>query len=416
MENTEIQIPEAFKFLFTPSRFKVIEGGRASAKSHSVASALVLKSAKKPLRWLCGREIQKSLNASVKQLIEDKIKDCGLKRFFSITRDRITAKNGTMFLFAGLRTNPDSIKSMEGLDGAWIEEADRCSQRSIDLLFPTIRKPGSEIWLTLNRRYETDPVDKLFLNKNPPPNSIIKSVSWRDNPFFPEVLRDEMEWLKKRDVDKWLHIWEGKPLRRSDARVFNNWKISDIDDQLTEKSIPRLGADWGFSVDPTVLIECYVIDRTLYIRREVYKIKCEIDEIPSLFAGSSKKWKNKFNHKGLKSVRNGFRIVADSARPETISYMKRRGFNIFRAKKGPNSVRDGIEFLRSYDIVVHPSCKHVSNELYTYSNKIDKLSGDVLPVLEDSYNHTIDALRYALESVRKPSDNIVHSLATLIKL
>lgn len=366
-----------------------------------MASALVLKGYEKTTRWLCCREIQRSLASSVKQLLEDKIQLHGLSDSYSSTRESITGQNGTIFLFAGLRTNPDSIKSMEGLDGAWVEEADRCSQQSLNLLIPTIRKPNSEIWFSWNRRNASDPVDNLFLGGDPPPNSLVKQVSWRDNPFFPDVLRDEMEWLKSRDLEKWRHVWEGELVQRSQARVFSNWRVDDLDGSLSEDSIPRLGADWGFSVDPTVLIECYVLDRTLYFRREVYKVGCEIDDTPALFAGSDPRWSNRFNYPGFDSVRKGFTIVADSARPETISYMRARGFNITKARKGAGSVREGVEFLKSYDIVVHPDCTNFISELDTYGYKIDPLTEEVLPVLVDSYNHGIDAARYALEGTRK---------------
>ncbi len=267
------------------------------------------------------------------------------------------------------------------------------------------RKDDSELWLSWNRDSVKDPVDNMFLGGHPPPRSIIRKVGWRDNPWFPKVLKDEMEWDKSRDMDKYLHIWEGEPVIRSEARVFQNWSMDDIDSSVPEDCVPRLGADWGFSVDPTVLIECYIFDRVLYFRREAWKVRCEIDETPSLFAGTDvherRCWTNLQGHAGLQSARDGHQIVADSARPETISYMKKRGFNIVRARKGAGSVEDGIEFMKSHDIVVHPDCKHVMDELTHYSYKEDPLTDEVLPILADAKNHTIDAARYAVESARR---------------
>lgn len=408
-----LQLPSAFRSLWTPSRYKAFHGGRGGAKSHSFATALVNMGAERPMRILCAREIQKSIAASVKQLLDDKIKDAGLGQqadggngLYVSTDRSIRGGNGTEFLFAGLRTNPDNVKSMEGIDIAWIEEANTVSQSSLGMLTPTIRKDGSEIWASWNRRHTTDPVDNMFLGKGgPPPRSIVQQVNWRDNKWFPDVLMEEMLWDKGRDRDKWLHVWEGEPVIRSEARVFQNWRVEDIDDEIPDGCVPRLGADWGFSVDPTVLIECYVFGRTLYFRREAFKVKCEIDETPALFAGSDtrdpQRWTNSFSHVGLQSVRDGHRIVADSARPETISYMKNRGFRIVRANKGPGSIEDGIEFMKSYDIVVHPDCIHIADEMTHYSYKEDPLTDEVLPELADRKNHTIDAGRYALESARK---------------
>lgn len=364
---------------------------------------------RRPLRWLLAREVQKSLATSVHQLLRDKIAMLKLGSFYHVTRDGIRGANGTHFLFAGLKTNPDSIKSMEGLDGAWVEEADRCSQTSLDLLLPTIRKPGSEIWFTWNRRKTKDPVDNMFLGGQPPPGSIVKQVNWRDNIFFPKVLYDEMKWMEQRDRDKYLHVWEGHPLQLSKARVFNNWSVDDIDDQIPEGTPIRYGADWGFAIDPTVLIGVYVWGRTIYIRHERWKVKCAIDETPSFFAGHDPspdpRWDNPYRpggpvHSGLPNVLST-RIVADSARPETIAYMAGRGFRIVRAIKGPQSVEEGVEFLQSFDIVIHPDCKHVIDEFDLYEFKVDPLTDEVLSVLKDKKNHTIDAVRYALEQMRR---------------
>lgn len=403
----DINIPYAFKDLDASARHKAYYSGRGAAKSHSFAQKLVLLGAKTPLRILCAREIQKSIDASVKMLLDDKIRLSGLDKFYRSTKYAIEAPNGTSIQFAGLRTNPESIKSYEGVDITWIEEANTVSQNSLNLLIPTVlRKPTSQIWYSWNRRHTKDPVDNMFLGPGgPPPKSVVRKIHWTDNPWFPDALKEQMEWDKSRDIDKWRHVWEGEPIQHSEARVFRNWHVEDIDDQLPPNCPPRLGADWGFSVDPSVLIECYIFDRVLYFRREAWKIKCEIDELPSLFGGTDDRdpprWRNEIGHTGISAARQGHTIVADSARPDTISYLRNRGFKIVSAKKGPGSIKEGIEFMSSHDIVVHPDCTHIQDELTHYKYKEDPLTGDVLPELEDKDNHTIDSCRYAVEGVRR---------------
>jgi phage terminase large subunit len=389
-----------------PYRYIALHGGRGGAKSHQIAESLIVRGRLRRLRWLCAREIQKSLAASSMQLLTDKIEKYGLQSFYSITKEGIFGKNGTRFLFAGLRTNPDSVKSMEGLDGVWVEEADRCMQVSLDLLTPTVRKPGSQLIFSFNRSSVKAPVDAMFLGGEPPPNSWVQQVNWRDNPWFDDTpLREEMLWMMKRDRDKWRHVWEGEPLNRQETKVFTNWTIDDLDKEaLASEEVWLWGADWGFSVDPTVLVKCKIMGRTLYISDEAYKVKCEIDETPSLFAGSDDRdparWSNPHGHPGLPGVMQGL-ITSDSARPETISYMSARGFHIRGAVKGAKSVEEGVEFLKSHDIVVHPRCTHTIDELETYQYKVDKITDEVLPELADKDNHVIDALRYAVESHRK---------------
>lgn len=346
------------------------------------------------LRAVCIREVQKSLEQSVKRLLEDKIEALGLGAFFDVGKVEIKTPGGGLIIFQGMQNHTaDSIKSLEGYDIAWAEEAQSLSQRSLDLLRPTIRKPGSELWFSWNPNKPTDPVDRLLRGEVPMPGAIVVEANWSENPWFPDVLRGEKDWDFRRDPDKYAHIWAGGYQTNSEARVFRNWRVDEFD--TPDGAAFYHGADWGFSVDPTVLVRCFVDGRTLYVDREVYRVGCEIDQTPALFdtldpatPGSARNW----------------RIRADSARPETISYMRRHGYpRIEPAVKGPSSVMDGIEFLKSYDIVVHPRCRHTADELTHYSFKTDPLSGDVLPVLEDKKNHVIDALRYAVESIRRKS-------------
>ncbi len=382
-----LELPEWCESLFDEeARYFALLGGRGSAKSYSVATTLILRAASKPLRILCAREIQKSIKDSVKRLLDDTIARAGLQEFFVSTDTEIRGQNGSLILFAGLRSNIDSIKSIEGIDVCWVEEAQTVSQASLDILIPTIRKPGSQIYFTWNPKNQTDPVDVMFVGETKPPKTIFLRVNWDRNPWFPDVLKAEMEYDRSRDPDKYKHVWLGSYLSNSEARVFRNWSIEEFD--TPEDATHRFGADWGFASDPTVLIRCHVIGRTIYVDHEAYRVGCEIMDTPDLFltVPESEKWP----------------IVADSARPETISHMQRHGFpKIMPAIKGPKSVEEGIEWLKSHDIVVHPRCKHTIDELSCYSYKTDPLTGAVLPVLADRDNHLIDALRYACEASRR---------------
>ena len=385
----QLKTPEWALPLLEASRYKGAWGGRGSGKSHMFAEMMLEEHIMNQAQSsVCVREIQKSLNQSVKRLLEMKIQEMNAGAYFEVQDAVIKSKKSDgRIIFQGMQNHTaDSIKSLEGYDRAWVEEAQSLSQTSLDLLRPTIRKPGSELWFTWNPRQASDPVDLLLRGPTPPKDANVIKVNYADNPWFPSVLKDEMEYDKRRDQDKYQHVWRGEYLQNSESRVFRNWRIEDFD--APADAIHRLGADWGFSVDPTTLVRCHIIGRTLYIDFEAYMVGCEIVNTPELFmqVPEAEKWP----------------IVADSARPETISHMRRNGFpKIMTAVKGPRSVEEGIEFLKNYTIVVHPRCTHTIDELTLYSYKTDPLTGKILPVLEDKKNHVIDALRYACEAVRR---------------
>jgi phage terminase large subunit len=291
---------------------------------------------------------------------------------------------------------------MEGIDICWVEEAQSISQGSLDVLIPTVRGDGSEIWFSWNPDLETDPVDKLLRSDETPPGALVIEVNFDQNPWFPANLIAKMEWDRARDPEKYQHVWRGAYKRNSEARVFKNWRVEEC--APPADAVFHYGADWGFSVDPSVLVRAWLEGRTLYIDQEAYAVGCPIDHLPALFAGSDTKdpprWPNPSAYPGVPGAYR-WPIIADSARPETIAYMKDRGFDIQAAIKGAGSVEDGVEFLQSVDIVVHPRCQNVIDELTFYSWKVDKHTKLVLPILADKDNHTIDALRYALEGVRR---------------
>lgn len=383
----EIDTPRVFKPLLKAARYKGAHGGRGSGKSHFFAELLIETCIVKKTDAVCIREVQRTLNQSVKKLLELKIQALEVGHLFEVQESIIKCPHGGMIIFQGMQNHTaDSIKSLEGYDIAWVEEAQSLSQRSLDLLRPTIRKENSELWFSWNPNLESDPVDVLLRGDSPPPDSVVVQANYRDNPWLPSVLRNELEYDQRRDPDKFAHVWLGEYQRNSEARVFRNWSNEEFDTQKGANF--RLGADWGFAVDPSVLVRCYLDGRTMYVDYEAYMVGCEIDMLPDLFrrVPESEKWF----------------ITADSARPETISYMQKHGYpKINAAIKGPRSIEEGVEFLKSYDIVVHPRCKHVIDELTLYSYELDPLTGQVLPKLADKHNHMIDALRYACEGVRK---------------
>lgn len=381
----DLDLPEPLRFLLSPSRYKVAHGGRGGTKSWGFARSLIGRAYERKSRILCTREYQKSIQESVHRLLCDQIELLGLSEFFQIRQRTITGDLGSEFIFAGLKTNPHTIKSMEGVDICWVEEAQKVSQESWNILIPTIRKAGSEIWVSFNPDEATDPTYKKF-KLNPPPNAIVKEVSWRDNPWFPEELRLEKDYLASVDLDAYMHVWEGECRKHGVAQVLRGKCSVEWFEPETQWDGPYFGADWGFAQDPTTLVKCWVGGRNLYIEKELYKLGLEIDRTPAAFLT-------------VPGAENHV-IRADNSRPETISYVRRQGLNVVGCDKRKGSVEDGIAFLRSFEkIVIHPDCRHTAEESRLYTYKMDRLTEDVLPEIVDAHNHCIDAIRYALEPI-----------------
>ena len=212
-----VQFPDKLRPLFQPYRYKILWGGRGGAKSWGVARALLILGAQRPIRWLCCREFQNSIKDSVHWLFEDQVERIGLSSLYDVQAQRILGRNGTEFGFEGLHHNATNLKSWEGADGAWVEEAQVVSASSWNILIPTIRKDKanihgtpsfSEIWVTMNPEFEDDPTYKRFIAK-PPKSAVLININWRDNPWFPKVLDDERRELLERDPDAYDHVWEG---------------------------------------------------------------------------------------------------------------------------------------------------------------------------------------------------------------
>ncbi len=260
----KIKFPEVFRPLVGQSRFKGAWGGRGSGKSHFFGGLLCLRALDGKVRAVCLRETQNSIRDSVKQLIEDKIADFGLGVFFNVTDTQIRGPNDSLFAFRGLKHhNAHSIKSLEGFNIAWIEEAQTVSQRSLDLLIPTIRSPGSELWFSWNPESPTDPIDR-FLRRQKPKDAVVVRANYTDNPFFPDVLRADMERDRAFDQNKYEHVWLGGYRNLSDMQFIARETVAAARDrQCTLPEGPRImGLDVARFGD----------DRTVLVARHAYKL------------------------------------------------------------------------------------------------------------------------------------------------
>lgn len=403
----EIATPRWAVPLLRPARYKGAKGGRGSGKSHFFAELAVETMVDDPShRFVCIREVQKSLKFSVKQLVESKIRAFGAGYLFDITLTEIRRRDGDgIMIFQGMQDHTaDSIKSLEGFDTAWVEEAQNLSRRSLELLRPTIRAEGSQLWFSWNPDQPTDPVDAFFCGEDgPPPDSILVHVNYTDNPFLPETLRKEAEADQIRNPDTFPHVWLGEYNTKSDAQIFNGkWVVEEFDVSAFGDRVkgprylpdgPYFGADWGFANDPTAAVRCWIWQNRLYVDYAVGQVGVDITDTAELLCripGADK-----------------HTIRGDSARPETISHLRkpwidergqqRAGLKVIPCKKWQGSVEDGITYLRSFEkIVIHPRCKGLIHEATHYKYKVDRLTGDVLPIIVDKDNHYWDAVRYAL--------------------
>ena len=233
-EIANAQFPLKLQCLFEKSRYKVLYGGRGGAKSWGVARALLIKAAKEPLRILCAREFQTSIRDSVHKLLCDQIESLGLLSFYEITQNSIRGKNGSEFSFVGLKNNVANVKSYEGVDICWVEEAQTTSRMSWNVLIPTIRKEGSEIWITFNPELETDETYQRFV-VNPPADCKVVKINWSDNPWFPETLRLEKDALKSRDPQAYNVVWEGLCRQTVDGAIFaKEMQLAELDGRITK--------------------------------------------------------------------------------------------------------------------------------------------------------------------------------------
>ena len=414
----DILIPEKLERLLFPKPVKVVYGGRGSGKTRTVASICTEAIRYLGIRALCMREVQNSITDSSHQELVDEIDRRKLKNTqFAVTDRRIRSKVSKGFaMFTGLLRNLASIKGKAGLGLGWCDEAENVSLLSWDVVQPTLRKDGSELYITFNPRYEEDPtwtefvqpyLSKMVDGIYEDDNILVIDCNWRDNPWFTEKLRAMKDLMKERDIDRHNWIWEGQFNKKSDVQVFGGkWVVEEFEPN-EEWAGPYFGADFGFSQDPATLTKSWIDDKTdtLYIEAELYKTGVELDDYPKFYAGKEgateeelETWDSAMDAAwpGIDGAKK-YQIMADEARPDIISYLVRKGFKIKGATKGPGSIEKGVTFIRSFSrIVIHTRCKYMKAEASLYRHKQDKLTENVLPDIIDKDNHLWDALRYSL--------------------
>lgn len=395
MTVARVELPPKLLPVFAPKRgdlrYRGARGGRGSGKSFTFAKMAAIWGIVEPLRILCTRELQVSIKESFHAELKSAINDTPwLASAYDVGIDYIRGKNGTEFIFRGLRHNIGAIKGLAQIDLCIVEEAEDVPEASWIDLEPTIRAPLSEIWVIWNPRTDGSPVDKRFVKETPPRSKIVE-MNYMDNPWFPMVLDEQRKHQQQIfDDATYAHIWEGAYLQRTDAQIFaGKFRVVDFEPSPSWDG-PYCGLDFGFAQDPTAAVKAWVSGNTLYIEHEAGKVGLELDATGDFILARMPGFSE-------------HAIRADSARPESISYLKRHGLpRIEAAEKGKGSVEDGIEFIKSFDeVVIHSRCTGVIEEFRKYSYKVDRLSGDVLPVIVDAWNHYIDALRYALEPIMK---------------
>lgn len=408
-------------------RFKVYWGGRGAVKSWGAAEALIRIATHRAVRVLCMREFQNSIADSSHKLLKDTITRLGLQSWFTCTEGSIKSRAGAEFTFKGMHGKEQTIRSIEGIDILWIEEAQSFSAASWHAIEPTIRKPGSEIWVTYNMVNENDATHRLFYKPDGTltmgeDELLIHKVSYLDNPYFAgSVLEKLMIRTRDNDTDLYEHVWLGMPQKKSNAIVMSGkYSIEPFDWELVAACSDRayFGADFGFADDPSTLTRMHItsdtpsdmraveaglkyVGRTLWVTHAVGGKHVELDDLPAMY--------------DIIPGAHDWPIKGDASRPETISHLGRRGFSISAAEKWDGSVKDGITHLRGFSRVVirqpgigeHPTLVEGLNahalEAYMYRYKVDPRAVDeqgqplVLPVILDKFNHYWDADRYALD-------------------
>lgn len=413
---TAVSPPEAYIPLWTgrTADIPVIEhyafyGGRGGAKSHSIGEAISALSCQRTERVVCGRQFQTSIKDSVKELLEQKIHGLNMSVYFKVTeREIVNLATGSRMSFIGMDRNPESAKSLEGATIFWGEEAQTFTKRSVELIIPTIRAPGSRMVWSWNPRDLKDEVDAMFRGPVLPEASYIKEVSWRDNPYFfrtrmPSEYRRSMKANPKRHT----HIWEGGYDENPDAAIFDSWSVGRPA-YIPEKCRPRFGLDFGFGSDPNALVKVYIIEPQdlgydpethlgfIYVAQESVGYKVPNNMLPALI--------NK-----VTEVKDYY-ITADSARPETIDYLQGKGFSVYGAKKGAGSVKNGINWLQGYHMLIDPDCTITAEEVRSYKWKLDPDDRPLPMPAEKQQDHCIDAIRYAVEdeSISESGEDVVH--------
>jgi len=395
MTKAQIELPQKLIPVFAKPRgavqYRALYGGRGSAKSRSAAIMAAVWGYMEPLRILCAREFQVSIAESFHAELKEAVASIPwLAEHYDVGRDYLRGRNGTEFIFRGLRRNSQSIKSLANIDLTIVEEAEDVPEDSWLALEATVfRQPRSELWAIWNPRDDGSPVDQRF-RKSPPARALIQEINWEDNPFFPPLMQE----LRKREQERldpqtYAHVWEGAYLENSDKQVFGGKiRVAEFEPGKDWDG-PYQGVDFGFHPDPLAAVRCWRHDDRIWVEWEAYGQRVEIDAMAGFIAERVPRF-------------HDYPARADSAEPKTISYAKRAGMpRLEPVKKWPNSVIEGIRWLRSHaEIVIHPRCTNTIRDFRLYSLKTNT-AGDILPEPVDADNHAPDAARYAFAPLIK---------------
>lgn len=398
--------------LYTPAGervfFRVLYGGRGSGKSETIARMLLAVAMEQKGICLCTRDYQNSIEDSVYKTIEEAAEVCGVYGEFRWLKTSIIHKiTGYKFIFRGLQ-KINSIKSMKGLTHCWVEEAQTIPKETWQILEPTMRTKGAEIWVSFNPDQEADATYQRFVAK-PRDDAVVVKVNFRDNPWFPEVLERQRILCLRTDPDAYDWIWEGNPRKLSHAVIFRDRMNYSGFKELSEEEIMvgggRIfyGMDFGFADDPSAVIRFYIMpDKdeperwNLYITHAQFGYHVELDDLGDM----------------VRKVPGATRwpIKGDNSRPETISKLAGEGLNISAAEKWPGSIEDGITHMKGFKTIYvqaandnQPGLVELHREFRLYSYKTDPKQLDqhgqpvILPVPIDRHNHGIDAIRYGLD-------------------
>lgn len=380
-----MEIPKEYKRLFDRDwREAAVYGGRYSLKSHTVARFLLIRSRQEKTRIGCFREFQNSISESSLQLLRDLIEHYQLTDFEVTNTSIVNKVNGSDFLFKGLWNNEQSIKSIEGIDIAWVEEAQTVSKKSIEVLTPTVRKPGSQIIYTYNRLLEDDPVHTRLVIEGRP-NTLILNVNYDiaiKHGMIPREILLEIEDDKAKRPNLYKHKWLGEP-NSLELKIYRDWAI--IDEVPHASRLERRGLDFGYSNDPSALVDIYYVDNHYVFDETLFQKGLSNKQIADVIANLSQP---------------NVLVIADSAEPKSIDEIKTYGINILPAEKGKDSVVNGIQLVQGQRISVTKRSVNIIKEYQNYLWERDK-DEHIINVPEHTWSHSMDALRYGMSSLLK---------------
>jgi len=394
-----LEFPGKLRFLFKPARVKGAYGGRGSGKSWGFARALLVLGAKQRIRVLCAREVQKSIQQSVHQLLADQVDALGLSEFYEVLQTEIRGKNGTEFYFAGLSNETaESLKSFEGVTHCWVEEASNISKRSWDILIPTIRAKDSEIWLTFNPQLESDETYQRFV-VNPPPDCVMVEMNYNDNPYFPKVLEAERQHAQSTmRAEDYAHIWEGRCKPAVEGAIYFDAMSAAIQAERI-REVPH-----DCSIKTHVIFDLGMADAmTLILVQKVaseIRIIHYIEGTQRILADYSAELRNlrldnqPMNWGTLWLPHDGFHVKHQTGKDDA-TILRGLGWNV---QKVPNDhVNTGIDRAREVFPRVYfnkTRTERLVECLKRYRWNINQKTGEAVAPLHDEFSHGADAFRY----------------------